>query len=83
MEIICLNVLTCIAYYFSRLGNLGINKEVNKTRLKSALLDHFKDAVQEQTDGKNVVFIFQNGMSTLMKEALKKTRFFGRCRNPC
>lgn len=62
--------------YVTRLADLGIDKMVNKTRLKSALLAHYpKEAVQEQTDGKNTVLIFRDAMAALLKEALKKRDF--------
>jgi len=37
--------------YVNRLEDLGVNKLVNKTRLKVTLLQHFPEA-QEQNDGK-------------------------------
>ena len=40
--------------YVNRLKDLGINKLINKTRLKVNLLVHFSEA-QEQHDGKNTI----------------------------
>lgn len=57
--------------YEARLGDLGILKQINKTRLKTSLLDHFSDA-QEQHDGKHVVIVFKEAMHSLLKDALKK-----------
>lgn len=57
--------------YEARLRDLGIPKQINKTRLKTSLLDHFSDA-QEQLDGKNVVIVFKEAMHSLLKDALKK-----------
>ena len=57
--------------YEARLGDLGIRKQINKTRLKTSLLDHFRDA-QEQHDGKHVVIVFKEAMHSLLKDALKK-----------
>ena len=37
--------------YTSRLKGLGIQKHVNKTRLKEKLLQHFVEAQAEQFDG--------------------------------
>ena len=42
---------------------------MNKTRLKNALLDRFKES-----DGETLI-IFRGGMSILLKEALKKGDF--------
>ncbi len=47
---------------------------VNKTRLKTDLLEHFSEA-QEQNDGKNTVIVFEKGMQDMLKEALKKRDF--------
>ena len=40
--------------YTSRLKGLGIQKQVNKTRLKEKLLEHFVEAQAEQFDGRNI-----------------------------
>ena len=53
----------------NRLEDLGNNKSVNKTRLKKQLLEHFKEA-QEQSDGKNTILVFKEGMRNMLKEAL-------------
>ena len=47
---------------------------MNKTRLKKQLLEHFKEA-QEQSDGKNTILVFKEGMRNMLKEALKKRDF--------
>lgn len=60
--------------YVNRLEDLGINKLVNKTRLKVSLLQHFTEA-QEQHDGKNTIIVFKEGMENMSKEALKKWDF--------
>ena len=60
--------------YENRLEDLGNNKSVNKTRLKKQLLEHFKEA-QEQSDGKNTILVFKEGMRNMLKEALKKRDF--------
>ena len=60
--------------YVDRLSDFGINKVVNKTRLKNNLLHHFPEA-QEQCDGKNIVIIFKKGMEDMLKDALKKRDF--------
>lgn len=58
--------------YIRRLQDFGINKEINKTRLKRSLLDHFDEAVHEQNDGRNVILVFEEGMSNILKEAFKE-----------
>lgn len=44
--------------YTAHLKDFGILKQINKTWLKNSLLSHFSDA-QEQTNGKNVLFVFK------------------------
>ena len=60
--------------YINRLGDLGIRKTVNKTRLKNDILKHFSEA-QEQSDGKSVVIVFKRGMQNMLKDALKQRDF--------
>jgi hypothetical protein len=57
--------------YIHRLEALGVYKTVNKTRLKSSLLDQFPDA-QEQNDGKNLVIIFTKALQGIVKDAIKE-----------
>ena len=45
--------------YADRLVDLGINKQVNKTRLKIRVLEKFPEA-QEQHDGKNTIIAFED-----------------------
>ena len=47
---------------------------MSKTRLKKQLSEHFKEA-QEQSDGKNTILVFKEGMRNMLKEALKKRDF--------
>lgn len=58
--------------YVSRLRNLHVDKSVNKTRLKNRIIEHYHGEIQEQTDGKNTVLVFSQGIETLLKDALKK-----------
>ena len=51
--------------YEARLGDFRTPKQINKTRLKTSLLDHFNDA-REQHDGKHVI-IFKGAMHSLLK----------------
>ena len=60
--------------YVNRLGELGINKSVNKTRLKDHLLEHFPEA-QDQFDGRNTIIIFKEGMRDMLNESLKNRDF--------
>ena len=58
--------------YTNRLKDLGIQKQVNKTRLKEKLLEHFVE-VQAEFDGRNIVLIFKEGMQNMLKEDISKT----------
>ena len=60
--------------YISRLKELGVEKQVNKTRSKSSLLEHFSEA-QEQHDGRHTLLIFKEGMKDMLKDALRKRDF--------
>ena len=60
--------------YVNRLENMGVSKMINKTRLKSCLLDHFPDA-QELHDGRNTIIIFKEGMRNMLRDALRKRDF--------
>lgn len=60
--------------YVNRLENMGVNKMINKTRLKSYLLDQFPDA-HEQHDDRNTIIIFKEGMRNMLRDVLKKTNF--------
>ncbi len=56
--------------YESRLGDLGISKEVNKVRFKERVLLHFPNA-QEQNDGKNVILVFDQGLQQILKKSME------------
>ena len=60
--------------YQIRLNDLGVNKQVNRFRLKNKLLAHFEEA-QEQTDGRRTVIIFKNGLQSVLKDVLKERDF--------
>ena len=47
--------------YENRLLELGISKEINRVCFKEELLKYFPHA-QEQSDGKNVILVFEQGM---------------------
>ena len=62
------------ALYVDRLQNLGVRKYVHRSRFKHIILEHFPEA-QEQQEGKNVVIVFKEGMSNMLREALKQRDF--------
>lgn len=66
-ELSCLHNL-----YVSRLRNLHLDKSVIKTRLKNRIIEHYHGEIQEQTNGKTMVLVFNQGIETLLKDALKK-----------
>jgi len=60
--------------YVSRLHNLQVDKSVNKTRLKNRIIEHYHGEIQEQTDGKNTLMVFNQGMEKLLKSATVKKK---------
>ena len=60
--------------YVSRLHNLQVDKSVNKTRLKNRIIEHYHGEIQEQTDGKNTLLVFNQGMEKLLKSATVKKK---------
>ena len=60
--------------YVNCLEDFGINKRINKTRLKFDVLEKFPEA-QEQHEGKNTIIAYEEGMKHMLKEALKKQEF--------
>ena len=62
------------ALYVRRLETLGVQKNVNKTRLKTSLLENFP-AAQEQNDGRNVVIMFPKAIQSMVKEAMQQRDF--------
>ena len=58
--------------YINRLQDFGIKKEVNRTSLKSRILTHFTGKLQEQSDGKTVLLVFNEGMASFLREELWK-----------
>ncbi|KAG1656278.1 LMBR1 domain-containing protein 2 [Nymphon striatum] len=61
--------------YVSRLHNLGVDKTIHKTRLKIQLLGHFLDGCQEQSDGKNILLVFNEGLKKILKLAVDSRIF--------
>jgi len=60
--------------YTTRLSNQGISTYVHRTRLKERILEHFPDCT-EQSDGKNVLLIFDQCMKVLLQDAVKVRNF--------
>ena len=58
------------ALYTKRLHDFGVHTYTHRTRLKEKIILHFKGNVQEQSDGKNAVLIFDEGMKNIIKESL-------------
>lgn len=54
--------------YENRLHDLGISKKINKVRFKERVLEYFPNA-QEQNDGKNAIFVFEQGMQKMLKRS--------------
>ena len=63
------------ALYEERLQGLGINKTINKTRLKMQLLGHFFGECQEECDGRNALLVFKDGLKNLLKDSLDSRDF--------
>ena len=55
--------------YENRLKNLGFDKGTNRTLIKDKLLAYFPQA-QEQSDGKNKIIVFEQGMQQMLKQAM-------------
>jgi hypothetical protein len=55
--------------YEKRLRDLGVQKEINRMRLKEKIMSHFSQA-QEQSDGKNSILVFQQGMQQMLKNTM-------------
>lgn len=56
------------AAYENRLKKLSVDFSTNRTRVKGELIDYFqKYGIQEQSDGKNVLLIFPEGMHSLLR----------------
>ena len=57
--------------FINRLRCYGIETMKNKTRLKEKILEEFPDAT-EQTDGKNTIIAFPDGMKRVMRDAMMR-----------
>ncbi|KAG7161593.1 hypothetical protein Hamer_G014156 [Homarus americanus] len=58
-----------------RSRNLGIEIEVNRTRLKEKLLHQFENHCQEQSDGRQKLLVFNEEMQKLLKDAQMSQEF--------
>ena len=60
--------LRCL--YQKRLKELGYDVEINKSKFKESILNYFQSSgIQEQSDGKNKILIFSEGIKLLLKNA--------------
>ncbi len=57
--------------YETRLHSLGVKKETNRTLFKENVLAYFPQA-QEQSDGKNKILVFEQGMQHMLKQAMAR-----------
>ena len=55
--------------YEKRLRNLGVEEKTNRIYFKEKVLAHFPQA-QEQSDGKNKILVFEQGMQDMLKQAM-------------
>ena len=63
------------ALFEERLKALQAPKAVNRSRLKTKILAQFFPDCQEQSDGKNTLLVFSEGMRLLLKQAVKSRDF--------
>lgn len=56
--------------YVSRLKDLNVTKNINKTRLKNYILAHFAGEIHEQSIGRHTVLAFKEGIKSLLKDAV-------------
>jgi len=60
--------------YENRLANFGIFREINRACFREQILSHFPEA-QTQSDGKNVLLVFDQGMQQLLKQSSGATNY--------
>ena len=51
---------------------MGVDSDVNRTRLKDKLLSHFQSQCQEQSSGRSRMLVFTGGLGDLLREATQK-----------
>ena len=59
----------------NRLHEFGIAKSIHKSRLKDQILSHFSGHCNEETDGKNSLLVFKDGLKRLLKDSLESRDF--------
>ena len=48
---------------------LNVTSSINRTRLKKQLMEHFQEhGMQEESDGKHVIFVFPEGIHSLLRK---------------
>lgn len=60
------------SFYLNHLTSIGLDKQIQKTRLKNLILEHFSNASEEYADGKSILICFKTGTSNLLKDAVQK-----------
>ena len=58
--------------YETRRKDLGVEGNVNRTRLKDQLLNHYQGQCQEQSSGRNRILVFREGLGDLLKEVIQR-----------
>ena len=58
-----------------RLSEFGINKKINRTRLKDQILNQFSGHCIEEADGRNILFVFKEGFKKLVKDSIDSRDF--------
>ena len=66
--IFCFKFSSLYQLYEKRINCLGVEKEFNRSRFKESILSYFPQA-QEQSDGKNKILVFEQGMQEMLKQA--------------
>ncbi|KAG0714919.1 hypothetical protein GWK47_013185 [Chionoecetes opilio] len=66
----CFKLASLRHLYVTRLADFGITSEINKGRFKEQVLNHFPHG-QEQSAGKEVILVFEQGMQGMLKQAFK------------
>ncbi|XP_046544723.1 uncharacterized protein LOC124254923 [Haliotis rubra] len=57
--------------YSDKLFIFGYDRITNKSRLKERIQDQFIGQCQEQTDGRNTLLVFNDGMRSMMRKAMQ------------
>lgn len=57
--------------YEGRLRDLGVEKSINRFRLKNELMTYFPES-QEESDGRRTVLAFKEGLTNILNDAVKE-----------